>query len=173
MIEERNDALKLGYKLPIERYSFACRQLIDIYIADAGCGMGYGTYMLQSAKNRVIGIDISKEAIKYAVSQYHIAALVGNIEKMDFTGFDAVVCLEALCHLQKPLEFLKHIQTKKVIISAPIDPNPDDGYKYRLWNISESEFRGWLSKWTIIDELLQSDGGQKYLTLYGIPKNIN
>jgi SAM-dependent methyltransferase len=173
MIEERNDALKNRMFYPIERYNFACKKFKDMNIADAGCGMGYGVKLLTDLKNRVLGIDISGEAVEYAISEYKVLAIRSDIQEFDYFGFEGVVCLEALCHLKEPERFLDRIKDKVIVISAPIDPNPNDGYIYRITNLNEEKFKELLSNWHIIDELRQNDNGQIYLTVYGVPKNIS
>src|SRR5512147_324988 len=51
----------------INRYKWAaahCRRNDDVL--NAGCGSGYGDYILLNACNSVVGVDISEEAIDYA-----------------------------------------------------------------------------------------------------------
>lgn len=111
-MEERNDALKNGAKIPVARYAYACEKFQHMFLADAGCGYGYGTKMLTSTGNTVIGFDNSPEAIAYATDNYHVTAILADIQKKDFSEFEGVVCLEALCHLPEPRKFLKKIEGK-------------------------------------------------------------
>lgn len=164
MMEEQNDFLKRGINLPIKRYQFAIKCLGYGYkfVTDAGCGMGCGSFMLRNAGYEVIGIDKSEKAIAYAREHYPGDYKVADLEEMEFIADDAVVCLETLCHLKNPQNFIDKIKAKELVISVPINPNPDDGYKYRLWNLSEEDFREMLKGWEIKDELRQKG----YLVLY-------
>jgi len=161
---ERNDALKINNKIAVERYKFAIQCLDDLMIiADLGCGMGYGTYLLKNVGHVVCGYDNSKEAIEYATKNYSGLYNVVDIEKHKIRGFDAIVCLETLCHLKDPKAFVDSLDKEsEVIISAPIDPDPNDGYKFRRHNMSEKQFKGLFKGWKIIKEFRQKN----YLTIY-------
>lgn len=166
---EQNDALKDNNKIALQRYNFAieCLGSEPKKVLDCGCGMGYGSFMLMNAGHFVTGIDKSEKAIEYAKINYSSFGNYGvtDIEKISTIedyDFDAVICLEVLCHLIDPQEFINKLKVEELIISAPIDPDPDDGYFYRLHNLSEREFKSILIDWKIIKEFRQ----KKYLTIY-------
>lgn len=167
MIEERNDALKINNKIAVQRYNFVVKCLGNRKrnIIDYGCGMGYGSYLLRQAGYKVIGVDNSKEAIDYAKENYPGKYLICDIEDKKLYNFQIGVCLEVLCHLKDPWEFVNNLLVEEFIVSAPIDPNPNDGYFYRLHNLSKEQFRNMFDdkKWKICDEFNQNN---KYLTLY-------
>lgn len=170
-MEERNDALKCGAQVPLERYRFACDVLSPgMTVGDMGCGLGYGSKMLRDRGMDVIGLDNSEEAVEYARLNYPGTYIVCDLDKDDagLLSFDAVVCLEALCHLNNPVEFLDRLTAGEVVISAPIDPNPNDGYIYRKHHLSEAQFRGMIEKkWRIVRELRQNVGsGEQYLVVH-------
>lgn len=173
MHEERNDAIKQNNKLAIQRYKFAAECVCGSKkILDVACGMGYGTSILKGINNIIAGIDKSKEAIEYAKINYPMAEYkVVDVEKdeFDYSVFDAVVCLEVLSHLERPREFINKLKVKELVISSPINPNPNDGYKYRLHNLNEFLLREMLKDWDILKVLSQKD---KYLVLYCKRKNI-
>lgn len=164
MIEEQNDALQRKNKIALERYRFAieCLGTYPKKVVDLGCGMGYGAHMLREAGHTVVGIDKSKEAIAYAKKNYPGRYMVGDLENAMVDGFDAGVCLEMLCHMEEPEKFIYRIGMKELVVSAPIDPNPDDGYFYRLHNLSETEFKNMFIGYKIVRELRQ----KKYLALH-------
>ena len=67
----------------INRYIFASDLVKNKKVLDAACGTGYGTALLAQSAERVFGIDISKEAISYAESNYsakNVNFAVANIE---------------------------------------------------------------------------------------------
>lgn len=163
-MEERNDALRRGIKIAVKRYQFAIECLKGRrLILDLACGMGYGSHLLREAGLTVIGIDNSLEAIKYARENYPGDYELADLEK-DFYFFnaDAAVCLEALCHLKNPQAFIDKLRINELVISAPMNPNPNDGYIYRLHSLSEQQFKDLLKDWNIIKEFRQ----RNYLTLY-------
>jgi len=166
--DERNDALVKGIKLGLNRYKFAVKCLGEpCRVADLGTGMGYGTEMMQKAGHETVGFDYSQEAIDYARRDHPGEYVVTNFNDLDpklggFDSFDAATCMETLCHLKNPKEFISKLMVKRLIISAPIDPPKDDGYIWRLHSLSEDEFKGMFEGWEIIDEYRQSH----YLALY-------
>jgi len=170
--EERNDALRRNNKIAVQRYQFAINCLgPNKTVIDYGCGMGYGCHMLRKKGHDVIGIDNSEQAIEYAHKNYPGAYLVRDIEDeqtiKEVDGDEVAVCLEALCHLKDPKKFIDYItnsSAQQLIISAPIDPNPKDGYHYRLHNLSEKQFKNLLKDWEIIKEMRQ----KQYLAIYAI-----
>lgn len=164
---ERNDGLKDGNKLAMQRYEFAIKCLSNGYrrVIDTACGMGYGTHLLNQAGHYVLGIDNSQEAIEYAKINYPSNYLVRDCEDYFLDNFDVTVCLEALCHFKNPQKFIDNIKTNELLVSAPIDPPSDDGYLYRLHNLSETTFKSLLKDWLILDEMWQGKK-QKYLVIY-------
>lgn len=163
--EERNDALARGNKIAIQRYKFAIRCLgKSKLVLDIGCGMGYGCQMLRDAGHKVTGVDYSKEAIDYAIENYPGNYLVMDATEVNGDGFDAVVCLETLCHLKEPQRLIDGLRVREGVFSAPVDPSPNDGYFYRLHNLSEQQFKDMFCGWKIIKELRQKN----YLIIHAI-----
>lgn len=163
-VEERNDALKRGNRIAVERYEFAIKCLgAPRTVVDLGCGMGYGCHLLRRAGHQVCGLDYSVPAIKYAEENYPGDYMLQNLVEDGVEYEDeAAVCLEVLCHLKNPQEFVGRIKSKYLVISAPIDPNPQDGYVYRLHNLSEQQFKDMFKDWIVLDEFRQ----KQYLTLF-------
>lgn len=167
-IEEQNDALKRKNKVALERYQFAISCIGEPVrtVLDIGCGFGYGSHLMRKAGHVVMGIDNSSEAIEYAEEHYPGAYFVKDIEgdKSFYSGFDFAVCLETLCHLVDPIAFLNSIPVPELIVSAPIDPDPNDGYFYRLHNLSEEQFKNMLADtgWAPIKEFRQ----KRYLVIH-------
>lgn len=168
-IEERNDALKNNASIPLERYEWAIEKLKGCKsVLDIACGMGYGTQMLKNAGFDALGIDNSVDAINYARVRYNAKYELSEASQTTNTSQEAVVCLETLCHLDNLKDFLNNLGARYLVASAPIDPDPNDGYIYRKHNLSENDFKSLITSagYTIIDELWQDDGTNKYLTVY-------
>ena len=54
----------------IHRYKFALNYVKSKKILDIACGEGYGSNILSSEAEKVLGIDISSESINYAKNKY-------------------------------------------------------------------------------------------------------
>lgn len=172
---EQRDYLAENVKNPLVRYRFAIDHIKGKRVVDLGCGFGYGVYLLSEAGFNVIGFDKSVDAIRYARAHYPNQYVCLDIEDVsgdaEFAHVDATVCIETLCHLKDPQKFLDNIKTNELVVSAPIDPNPNDGYKYRLHSLSKDDFIKMVERnWVIKDSLDNHFGGQDYLVLYATKK---
>jgi SAM-dependent methyltransferase len=177
--DERNDAIKLGIGNAVERYEWAAEQLekrlmwenSGPLIADVGCGLGYGVKILTDRLGdapvvepvpQVVGFDISRVALEYAEQYYPAPFVVCNVELQTFSGWDAVVCLEAFSHFIDPYTWLKNLDVPHVIVSQPIIKSRDV-YPWRKHEIPPDDFRSmFVPKWKIVDELVQ----RHYMTVY-------
>ena len=52
------------------RYLYASQFVKDKMVLDIACGEGYGAFLLSKDAKRVVGIDISSEAVSHASSRY-------------------------------------------------------------------------------------------------------
>ncbi|MEK3644002.1 class I SAM-dependent methyltransferase [Aeribacillus sp. FSL M8-0235] len=85
------------------------------YIADLGCGDGYGSFKLHEAGYRVIGIDFSKEMIEKAKSRgenEHLQFLQGDLTKLPFPDetFSGAMAINSIEWIEKPLEALNEMR---------------------------------------------------------------
>ncbi len=76
---------------------------------DAGSGEGYGAFLLAATAARVVGMDISEEAVENARESYRRPNLeyrTGAIESLPFDdgSFDVVVSFEVIEHLDPELQ---------------------------------------------------------------------
>lgn len=81
------------------RYVWALRYCVGQYVLDVGCGCGYGTWLLSTVAESVVGIDPSSEAIGEARSTFSDASFLQcSIE--DFAGgpFGVIVAFEVVEH---------------------------------------------------------------------------
>lgn len=93
--------------LHLARYVFAERWCRDAEVLDLGCGTGYGSFRLSLVARRVVGGDVSEQAIDHARS--HCGAPNLEFRVLDATGlpfdddsFDAVTCFETIEHVGDP-----------------------------------------------------------------------
>jgi 2-polyprenyl-3-methyl-5-hydroxy-6-metoxy-1,4-benzoquinol methylase len=106
-IPEMVDALNpkapwpIGWKYHhIYRYWRAQKYYHNKKVLDVGCGYGYGSFVLSNVSKKVVGIDISDEAIQIAKKRYsksNIEFFLMDAEKMDFDDrFDIIVFFKAI-----------------------------------------------------------------------------
>ena len=123
-------------KLHLDRYEFAMRHLVPGTVLDIACGVGYGTVVLAGSPRviKVIGVDVSGEAIRYAQEHYpherisYVCASADDFEPAE--GFDNIVCLETIEHVDDPHEFFSRLVALlkpggRLITSAPVTPSVD------------------------------------------------
>jgi SAM-dependent methyltransferase len=142
-------------RLHLARYEFVKEFVRGKSVLDVACGSGYGSAMLKDAgASKVVGIDISDEAIAYARAQFNgkgVDFVVGNAEDLSlYRGFDVVVSFETIEHLPHPETFLAEIAHSlspqgALIISTPqrergsLHDKPHNLYHLREWTLEEFE----------------------------------
>lgn len=114
----------------LQRYAFAAGFVPGLDVLDWACGVGYGSHVLaHSGARRVLGGDLSEEALGYAGNHYsspnlayaRADALAGPPEA---GAFDFVVSFETIEHLAQPARFVANIADSlrpsgRLLISAP------------------------------------------------------
>ncbi|MCL6545105.1 MAG: methyltransferase domain-containing protein [Bryobacteraceae bacterium] len=103
------------------RYVFASRLARRRRVLDAGCGTGYGTAELARAAVRVVGADLSAEAVEYAHRQYaapNLEFVQADCARLPFrdASFDLAVSFELIEHLDDWRSFLHEL--RRVLTSA-------------------------------------------------------
>jgi SAM-dependent methyltransferase len=165
------EAADLGtYWEHIYRYAFACSKVKGLNVLDIASGEGYGTNALSKVARRVIGVDISLEAVEHAKSKYHLDFRVGSAEQLpvESDSLDAVISFETVEHVPNPKIFMQEVfrvlkpdgifivstPNKEVYLNGK-EPNP-----YHCSELSKSEFLGLLEPCFHINEIL----GQRFPT---------
>ena len=138
-------------KLHMARYEFAQSKLAPGTVLDMACGVGYGTAILASSSSisHATGVDISTDAVAYALQHYQNArtnficspALAFNPD----SGFDNVVSLETIEHVDNPALLFSHLAALleprgRLIASVPITPSVDANPHHKA-NFSAKSFR--------------------------------
>lgn len=86
----------------LARYIFAARFAEDAQVLDLGCGTGYGTAVLSKTAQEATGVDISLEAVTFAIEHYKNARFLPlSATTLPFadTSFDLITAFEVIEHL--------------------------------------------------------------------------
>jgi len=139
-------------ELHLQRYEFVAKYVTPGRLLDIACGVGYGTYLLVEKRQDIveaIGVDISQEAIEYAI-QYYASQRIHfqQHDAMTFAdekGFDSIVSVETLEHVPEPAILIKHLSELLrdrgiFIASVPTTPSVDVN-PYHLHDFTERSFR--------------------------------
>ncbi|HQI46890.1 MAG TPA: class I SAM-dependent methyltransferase, partial [Bacteroidales bacterium] len=139
----------------IHRYAFALQYVKNKNVIDIASGEGYGSNILASVANAVIGIDISKEAIEHANNKYkreNLSYIHGSADNIpiESNSIDVVVSFETIEHHYKHQEMMTEIKrilnpNGLLIISSPdklhysLIPKYDN--KYHVKELFVEEFK--------------------------------
>jgi len=86
----------------------------NVGVIDIGCGTGWTSYFLARADYQVIGVDLSKDAIKAAQTKFadelaNLEYINGDFEKLPsrLSGFEVALFIDSLHHADNPLVALQ------------------------------------------------------------------
>jgi len=152
-------------------------------ILDVGCGVGALALYLAKQGGRVIGIDISPQAIKianYARQANHLRSVIFKSGELRAGSgdFDQVICTEVIEHIQDDAKFLQLIKSQLktggiLLLTTPSQEN----WLYRWGFYRQFDQRvGHLRRYTVksLTQLLARHGFKiiKVKPVEGPPRNI-
>ncbi len=166
----------------VARYEFASRYVKQKLVLDIACGTGYGSRELcLGAARRVVGVDISDEAIDYACMHYrNIEFRVGDISKIEFpdNSFDVITCFETIEHVEDhrvSLKELKRVLSLNgfLLISSPnrkvVSPGrsktDSPANQYHIKEFDSREFVSTLSNYFVVEKVYGQRGNSKLFYL--------
>lgn len=146
-----------------KRYEWAAKILKSAgvkTVLDAGCGNGYGSFILADQGGLdVRAVDISKEAIEFAKFFYqreggeNIDFEVCDLEELDPGKPDAIVCFEALEHIDAPKLVATFQKAAPILLcSVPneeVMPFSEATHPFHLRHYTPDEFRELLAGYEI------------------------
>jgi SAM-dependent methyltransferase len=145
----------------VSRYYFAREFALGRRLLDIGCGAGYGTNLVGSLAKQGLGIDISPEAIEYAVchAQNGVRFCAASAEALPFPdrSFSLITAFEVIEHISGWKDLISEAarvltQDGVFLVSTPnksyyaetrqsVGPNPFHVHEFEL-----AEFRGALEE---------------------------
>ena len=141
----------LAYGEHMSRYRSVMNIVKNKVVLDIASGTGYGTYMMAQDAKKVIGVDISQDAIDYSIEHYsskNIEYKCGGAYKIPVqdNSIDIVVSLETIEHLDKPEIFVKEV--KRVlrkdglfVVSTPNDDQFVEGNEFHVHQFQLPELK--------------------------------
>ena len=139
------------------RYMFASQFVKSKVVLDSGCGTGYGSHLLlQKGAKKVIGTDISNDAVEYCKEKYpeeNLEFKVDDCTKSNFEDkiFDVIVSFEVIEHLKDAGLFLNEVKRLlksdgTFIVSTPNKRTYDTENPFHIHEFYEGEFRSFLQE---------------------------
>ncbi len=143
------------YRRHLAVYEWITGRCEGLRVVDLACGEGYGSDLLATRANDVIGVDANPEAHEHARLRYQRPNLrfdCSLVEQFD-TERDVIVFLQTIEHVEKPAELLKgfaaiapisYVSTPNLLTLAPEGAAKSDN----PWHLKEyrlEEYRDLLS----------------------------
>ena len=144
----------------INRYKWAASAIYPgAKVLDAGSGSGYGDHILMTKASKVVGVEVSAEAINYArwkaeeVHQPNIEYVQADLRTFDLgdAKFDAAVCIEVIEHVgaedqNKIMERIKaHLEPNGwLMITTPVKKEGMLMTEFHEHEFSTEEFKKFL-----------------------------
>lgn len=126
------------------RYYFALSLVMGGNVLDVGCGSGYGADLLATGARRVVGIDRSAEAIRYATTHYrrpNLQYLKMDCRALAFedSSFDVVTSLDVLEHIAAEDTDGYLVEIVRVLRPQGVARWKPGGVQYRLNQLRQQE----------------------------------
>lgn len=97
------------------RYALARQLGLHRSVLDVACGEGYGSAMLAESADRVVGVDISAEAIRHAGNRYghqaNLEFITASCDSLPFpdASFDLAISFETIEHIETQPAFIAEL----------------------------------------------------------------
>jgi SAM-dependent methyltransferase len=106
----------LIYLFHMASYRFAERYTKGCEVLDYGCGSGYGSAVVAAEAARVVGVDVSDEAIEHARANFSAPRLefapIEADRPLSFPdhSFDTVLSFQVIEHVRDPAAYLSEVR---------------------------------------------------------------
>jgi len=147
----------ITYGEHIARYRSVSESIASKMVLDIACGTGYGSLLMSKTAKKVIGVDISEEAVEYAKANFSgqkVSYLVGSATNIPVKdgSVDVVVSLETIEHVDDQETFLKEVKRVlkpegNLFISTPNDKEYPKGNEFHVREHDRRSFQKLLSQY--------------------------
>lgn len=123
----------------VMRYAWAVPWTYGKTVVDLGCGTGYGSFILSWGARRVLGLDMSREAVHFGQGRFEAQNLeyrVQDITADKLPGAEAYVAFEFLEHLDDPKAVIARLHGS-LLWSLPV--NNESRFHRRAYSLAEAE----------------------------------
>jgi SAM-dependent methyltransferase len=145
------------------RYLYAAALAAGKAVLDVACGEGYGSAYLGRVARRVVGVDVSAEAVAHAAARYsapHVSFLCGDAAAIPIAephSFDVVASFETIEHLDEASQRRFAAEVKRLLkpdgvllVSTPnrdlYNHESDQHNPYHLREFNRGEFLAFLGE---------------------------
>jgi len=167
----------------LDRYRFASKRVNGKHVLDCACGTGYGVRILREFGRAVsvIGVDIEKDAIKYALKKHHVESTSyvcasGNDLALADASVNVVVSFETIEHVPDDValveEFYRVLQTDGTLIISTPNQWPLATAPYHVREYDRGSFLRVLEPRFDCRELYNQNSGSDTAHNYGQPRGI-
>ncbi|MFC7062935.1 class I SAM-dependent methyltransferase [Halobacillus seohaensis] len=157
----------------IARYHFS-ELYVHGRVLDLACGVGYGSAHIAKKRKKhideMIGIDICKDTIQYAIQNYYHPLLefqVGDILHADWVTeigqFDTILSFETIEHIPDEKIFMSHIHKLlkpggTLILSTPFGKGISypSGSPFHYFQMTAEEFKGLFKDFSEVEIFYQN-----------------
>jgi SAM-dependent methyltransferase len=170
----------------VQRYEFFARICAGKKVLDMACGTGYGSHLIaNSGASSVTGVDISEEAVAFALKNYNLPNLA--FRKMDYRDvpalnqqFEIVISFETIEHVQNPAHFISVAAEVlapdgQLVVSTPSKQKYAGAGKVNPFHLSElyyEEFREIFQKHVKLDRAYHQTETAAYLRMRALQEEI-
>lgn len=138
----------------IQRYDFASQRISPGLVLNAACGSGYGSEILGRSGSKVVGVDLFREPLRIARTQFgkhlYVRADIVDLGMFVSDRFDAAVSFETIEHITDPHHGIGEMKRLlrpggSFLGSIPIQilHHPGTNFTFsQAWNLVERHFPG-------------------------------
>jgi ubiquinone/menaquinone biosynthesis C-methylase UbiE len=164
----------IGYAEHMTRYLAAVEPCRGKVVLDIASGSGYGSFELAKVADRVIGVDVSEDAVTYAKEHYpadNLEFVVGSgtAIPLEDDSVDVVVTFETIEHIDDYRTFVRELRRVLrpgglAIVSTPNDLEYEENNHFHLHEFEREELNALLREhFPVIEEYFQATW--KYVAL--------
>jgi SAM-dependent methyltransferase len=127
--------------LHIASYEYALQFATGKKVLDYGCGSGYGSHMLSQKAESVVAVDISREAVEYAIGNFTSDNLTyKEVKDLDAQKYDLITSFQVIEHVTDDARYILQLKGLlnpggTLLLTTPDKTHRLFNYIQKPWNI--------------------------------------